>query len=317
MQRIALPAVYGPCLLAETDDQRLLGLVAYRIIDPDAVPVSFIDKLRQNLPCGLAQARTYRQTLRHIRLHGLYTEPDFPETATALLDHLSADLSGESVTELRVPIAATDTAQRDRYQALGFTPSLWLFQYPLPLLNASTDNTVCVRPAAHRDQLPLSLLFRDYLIGEEQRADFFRLRPDIDWQHLITAKRRCRDRILLVAEYNNQLSGFIDISLTPSMLRHIRSLARWGWHRLRRQPTVLPVWRRTASVQGIYTAPDYQRHGIATALLHNAAARACQQGAIELHAPIWAANHVSQAFFRRQGLTPARLILRRPLRTTG
>ena len=305
-------------LLAETD-RKLIGLISYRLLNPDTPPTNPLRLLYQHLPCGRSHANHCMQRPQHIRLRHMLTIPDGDMTAVALLDHLSNHLTANRMTEIRVGIGVTDTdtAQRDRYQALGFTPSLWLFQCPLPLLNASTDNTVCVRPAAHRDQLPLSLLFRDYLIGEEQRADFFRLRPDIDWQHLITAKRRCRDRILLVAEYNNQLSGFIDISLTPSMLSHIRSLARWGWQRLRRQPSVLPVWRRTASVQGIYTAPDYQRHGIATALLHHAAARACQQGAIELHAPIWAANHVSQAFFRRQGLTPARLILRRPLRTTG
>lgn len=305
-------------LLAETDEV-LIGLLSYQLLNPDTPPTNPLRLFRQHLPCARAHANHCMQRPQHIRLRHMLTVPDSDRTAGTLLDHLGHDLATDNMTEIRVGIGITDTetTQRDRYQALGFTPSLWLFQCPLPLPNVSTDDDKpCIRPAARRDLPTLSLLFRDYLTGEEQRADFFRLRPDIDWQHLITAKRRCRDRILLIAEYNDQLSGFIDISLTPSTLSHIRRLARWAWNRLRGQSTAPPLWQRTASVQGIYTVPRYQRHGIATALLHHAADRARQQGATTLHAPIWAANHASQAFFRHQGLTPQRLILRRPIRAS-
>lgn len=306
------PVVDGPCLLAEASD-RILGLLSYRIIAADAAPTNLLDWMRRHRPCVLAQGRAWAQIPRHVDLQRLLTEPDSTETAAALLDHLSFRLATESVSQLRVTIDESDSALRVRYQELGFTPSLWLLQCPLPVLPAATDAEPRIRPAERHDLTALTALLVDFITGEERRADFFRLRPDTDWRRLAAAKRRCRDRILLVAEHEGQPSGFIDVSLTPSTLGYLLSVARWGWNRLRGHRAAPPAWRHKASIEGIYTAPDRRRQGIAAALLRDAASRAHRQGATELQAPIWAANHASQAFFRRQGLIPVRLALRKRL----
>lgn len=303
------PPLSEPALLAETDD-RLLGWLSYQVSPSGIAPARQLDWIRSRRACWLAQWSTCAQEPRYVRLQRLVTEPDSAATAAALLDHLSAHLAAESITQLRVTVAAADAAQCARYQELGFTPSLWLFQRPLPL-SATTDPAPRIRPATRRDLPALTTLLVDYITGEEQRADFFRLRPDADWRRLAVAKWRCRDRILLVADREGPLAGFIDVSLTPSTLGYMRSLARWGWNWLRGHRAAPPVWRRIARVEGIYTTPDQRRHGVAAALLHHAAARAVRQGAAVLHAPIWAVNHTSQAFCRRQGLTPTRLVLRR------
>ncbi len=175
-----------------------------------------------------------------------------------------------------------------------------------------------VRDARLEDTAALAGLARAEAEHQLKVGAGFRMAGNADWAAYISQRLKRPNGVILVAELNGELVGFVDLRIAGKG----RPAAASNEGRLRR---LLLGWRRKATadqsalvepssagvIDDIYVVPQCRNRGIATDLLRRGVAWLEDRQVSEIEAAIWAGNEASLAFFNKAGFEKARVLVRR------
>jgi ribosomal protein S18 acetylase RimI-like enzyme len=164
-----------------------------------------------------------------------------------------------------------------------------------------------IRTASAGDAAILApLIQREIECQRDLSGGAFNLASGIDWQAYAQSKLNRSGSVLFVAEKNGSPCGYIEARIvargSPPSHRRL-----WG-----RRPAPSLMQPRTAGIiEDIFVIPDLRGQGIGRELCARAIAWLTEHRATDIEAGIWAANHVSLAFFERMGFQNAKILMMR------
>ena len=171
-----------------------------------------------------------------------------------------------------------------------------------------------IRKAIKKDVLHLSKLFQQEIEYHQCLAGYYELLPNFAWVAYTEEKLKDHNGVVLVAEYNESLAGFIyirtiDYRLTnryKSILQRIRSNFK--------KRTSFPIKPlRWGVIEECYVIPSLRRQGIGSQLVFSAMKwfQSKKIGRIELS--YVTKNKEGEAFWRKFGFEIFRLSLSKDL----
>jgi ribosomal protein S18 acetylase RimI-like enzyme len=177
------------------------------------------------------------------------------------------------------------------------------------VLPPDTDaRPMIVRPATLADVPRLIALFQQAIAHQRQLATFFDLTPSVDWERFAEAKLRHPRERVLVAEWDAEVVGYIDVRM-PFSPRHGR--LRRMLRRLvsaHHTPTIVQP-RRAGWIEDCYVQPQARRRGIGRALVQAALAWFRARHVTRVDLAVLVANREGLAFWEKQGFAPLRMLL--------
>jgi ribosomal protein S18 acetylase RimI-like enzyme len=290
-------------------DGKQLGFIHFRIIKrgthiADNGLKSIVKRyfgLRGNSPDTMIQPIRYGLILETI----IQPSKNQQNVAGILIEDCIDFLRSQQVSEIQVEICSQKEEAIIFYKSLGFHNSRLVMQKRLPKRLPPTKEYI--RFANQNDFPQLINLVREEIMLQQSLADSFELIPDLNWPRIVSSKMNNHNTVLLVADQNDQIIGYLEAKIHWRGVHGLRSyfcsLERKIISSETRKYTPLGV------IEDIYITPEERKQGFAQDLVLGGENWFCSLGLEKIQASIWAINEPSQILFHAVGYKPIKVIL--------
>lgn len=178
---------------------------------------------------------------------------------------------------------------------------------------------IAVRPAAPSDIPALARLAREEAEYQAGLDVGLQVEPNADWNAYVAARLRRSNAVILVADRDGELLGYIDIRIRQQGFAPERSRLKTSFRRLldrlrKAQPSVLGH-RRYAFIEDIYVTPRLRRTGVEVfnRLFQHGMEWSRQRDVGEVEGVISASNGAVLDLAEKLGFQRARVMVRKKL----
>jgi ribosomal protein S18 acetylase RimI-like enzyme len=218
----------------------------------------------------------------------IFVSPEFRKQgiASSLVKACIEWSRSQQISELQVELHPKEDAHIRFFRRTGFNDSRVTIQRNLP--KRLPKEKEFIRFADNDDLAQLVDLVKKQIMYQELLANSFELQIGIDWSRYVLSIMKNRSAVLLVAEQNGQLVGYVEAWIflrgVYGIKSNIRSMARRFIFPTQEQP------ERFGVMEHVYVLPEFRKGNVAQNLFLGASNWLRDQGVEKVLGSVWVNN---------------------------